>query len=86
MTDSQRTPRRATPAIATALWRAARRAAVALRAINDEQVLMWELFLQAGRVPADRAGPLAWVSSLDGPRLTGNRLLVLDEPSAEGGL
>jgi hypothetical protein len=46
------------------LWRAA----AALRAINDEQVLMWELFLQAGRIPADRAGPLAWVPSLDGPR------------------
>ena len=42
------------------LWRAACRVAAALRAIHDEQVLMWELFLQSSRVPVDRAGPLAW--------------------------
>jgi len=38
------------------LWRTARRAARALRAIHHEQVLMWELLWQAGRVPADRSG------------------------------
>jgi hypothetical protein len=28
---------------------------------------MWELFLRVGLVPAERAGPLAWVPGLDGP-------------------
>ena len=42
------------------LWRAVCRAAAALRAIHDEQVLMWELFWQPSRVPGDQAGPLAW--------------------------
>ena len=55
-------------------WRAACRAAAALRAIHDEQVLLWELFWQSSRVPVDRAGPLAWTPSLDGPRLTGRHL------------
>ena len=53
-------------------WRAACRAAAALRAIHDEQVLMWELVWQSSRVPVDRAGPLAWTPSLDGPRLAGH--------------
>jgi len=61
---------------AAAVWRAARRAAAALRAIHDEQVLMWELFCQSSRVAAERTGPLAWTPSLDGPRLTGSRLPV----------
>jgi hypothetical protein len=51
-----------------------RRGARALRAIHDEQVLMWEVSWQAGRVPVGRTGALAWISSLDGPRLTGSRL------------
>ena len=51
-----------------------RRAAAVWRAIRDERAVMWELFWQPGRVPADRAGPLAWAPSLDGPRLTGNDL------------
>jgi len=37
------------------LWRTARRTARALRAIQREQVLMWELSWQAGRVPAGPA-------------------------------
>jgi hypothetical protein len=56
------------------LWRAACRAAAALRAVHDEQVLMWELVWRSSRVPVDRAGPLAWTPSLDGPRLTGRHL------------
>ncbi len=75
MTASQPTRRPA-----AALLRTARRAAAALRAIYDEQVLMWELFLQSSRVPVDRAGPLAWTPSLDGPRLTGNHLPHPDGP------
>jgi hypothetical protein len=57
----------------------------ALRAIHDEQVLMWELFWQSGRVPADRAGPLAWAPSLDGARLTGSHLPSPDDASAGRG-
>ena len=37
------------------LWRAACRTAWALRAAHHEQVLMWELFRQVGRVPGDSA-------------------------------
>ena len=64
------------------LRRAACRAAAALRAIHDEQVLIWELIWQSSRVPVDRAGPLAWTPSLDGPRLTGRHLPSPDEPQA----
>ena len=35
---------------------------------------MWERAWQSSRVPVDRAGPLAWTPSLDGPRLTGRHL------------
>ena len=66
---------------AAAIWRAARRAAAALRAIHDEQVLMWELFCQSSRAPLDRAGPLAWTPSLDGPRLTGSHLPIAVDDS-----
>jgi hypothetical protein len=62
------------------LWRAACRAAAALRTIHGEQVLMWELVWQSSRMPVDRAGPLAWTPSLDGPRLTGRHLPGPDEP------
>jgi hypothetical protein len=70
---------------AASVWRIARRAAGALRAIHDEQVLAWELFLSANRVPVDRAGPLAWTPSLDGPRLTGSHLHIPADTSEEGG-
>jgi hypothetical protein len=64
------------------LWRPACPAAAALRALHHEQVLMWELVWQSSRVPADRAGPLAWTPSLAGPRLTGRHLPSPDEPQA----
>ncbi len=35
---------------------------------------MWELFWQSSHVAVDRAGPLAWQASLDGPRLVGSAL------------
>ena len=57
-----------------AVWRTARRAVAVLRAIHDEQVLTWEPFWQSSPVAADRAGPLAWQASLDGPRLIGSDL------------
>jgi hypothetical protein len=56
--------------------------AAALRAIHDEQALMWELVWQSSRVPADRAGPPAWTPSLDDPRLTSRHLPSPDEPQA----
>lgn len=61
---------------------AARRAAAALQAIHDEQVLMWELVWQSSRVPVDRAGLLAWTASLDGPRLAGRYLPSPDQSQA----
>jgi len=64
---------------AASVWRTARRAARALRAVHDEQVLVWELFSSANRVSVDRAGPLAWTPSLDGPRLTGSHLHSPDD-------
>jgi hypothetical protein len=66
------------------LWRAACRAAAALRAIHDEQVRAWDLLWQSSRAPVDRAGPLAWTPSLDGPRLIGRHLAGPDEPEAAG--
>ena len=69
MIASQPTRRRV-----AAVWRTAHRAVAALRAIHDEQVLMWELFWQSSHVAVDRAGPLAWQASLDGPRLIGSDL------------
>jgi hypothetical protein len=46
---------------------------------------VWELLWQASRVPGDQAGPLAWTSSLDGPRLTGSYLPTPADASANGG-
>jgi hypothetical protein len=69
MIASQLTRRRV-----AAVWRTARVAVAALRVIDDEQVLMWELFWQSGHVGVDRAGPLAWQASLDGRRLIGSDL------------
>jgi hypothetical protein len=77
MTTTESTQRRG-----VTLWRAARRAATVLRAVQDEQVLMWELVWQSSRMPVDRAGPLTWTPSLDGPRLTGRHLPSPAEPRA----
>jgi hypothetical protein len=76
MTASQRTR-----CHVAAVWRTARRAAMAVRAVHDEQALMWELFWQSSRAPVDRAGPLSWAPSLDGPRLTGDHLPIPDDAS-----
>jgi len=66
------------------LWRDTLRAARALRAINGEQVRMWELLWQASRLPAAQVGPLTWAPSLEGPRLTGSHLPTPDSASAGG--
>ena len=76
MTASQPKWRRA-----AAVWRAARRAAAALRAVHDEQVLACELFWQSSRVAVERTGPLAWTPSLEGPRLTGSHLPIPGDTS-----
>jgi hypothetical protein len=67
-----------------AVWRTAHRAVPALRAIHDEQVLMWELFWQSSRAALDRAGPLARQASLDGPRLIGSTLPTPKDASSCG--
>jgi hypothetical protein len=64
---------------AASVWRIIRRAAAGLRAVHHEQVLTWELFVRSSRVPPDRDGALAWVPSLDGPRLTGDQLPIPDD-------
>jgi hypothetical protein len=69
MRASQPTRRRV-----AAVWRTGRLAVAALRVIDDEQVLMLELFWPSSHVAVDRAGPLAWQASLDGPRLIGSDL------------
>lgn len=84
MTDNQHTGRLLPATARAALWRGTRCTVRVLRAIHDEQVHMWELFWQAGRVPVVRPGPLAWIPSLDGPRLTGSRLSIPGEASAGG--
>jgi len=61
------TATRSTQRHGATLWRAACRAAAALRAIHDEQVLMWELVWRSSRVPVDRAGPLAWTPAWTAP-------------------
>jgi hypothetical protein len=47
---------------------------------------MWEVWWRANRVPVDRAGPLTWTPSLDGPRLTGSHLHTPADTSEEGGV
>ena len=58
------------------LWR---RVAAALRHINAEQTLMWELSWQAGRATVPKTGPLTWVPTLDGYRLAGDHLPTSDD-------
>ena len=46
---------------------------------------MWELVWQSSRVAVDRAGPLAWTPSLDGPRLAGRHLPTQTNPRPRAG-
>jgi hypothetical protein len=51
---------------------------------HDEQVRMWEcILLTSGAAPLTAAGPLRWVPSLGGYRLTGSHLPA-QEPSETG--
>ena len=66
------------------LWLAARTVIRAVRVAHDEQVRMWEcILLTSGAAPLTAAGPLRWVPSLGGYRLTGSHLPAQD-PSETG--
>ncbi len=71
MTGSRHSRAEHSSACGLVLWRAVGAVARALRHIHHEQVVMWDCWLRVNRVPVDRAGPLAWEPSLDGPRLIG---------------
>jgi len=61
------------------VWLAVRTVIRAVRKANDEQVYMWErLVLTSRAAPVTATGPLQWVSSLDGSRLTGSYLPAQD--------
>jgi hypothetical protein len=63
---------------------AVRTAIRAVRMAHHEQVRMWEcILLTSGAAPLTAAGPLRWVPSLDGYRLTGSHLPAQD-PSETG--
>lgn len=64
---------------------AIRRAARALRAVQDEQVHMWEAWWQANRAAVQETGPLTWVLTLDGHRLAGHHLPAPPTPPAGEG-
>jgi hypothetical protein len=56
-------------------WLAVRKVIGAVGTANDKQVYMWERFLLSSRAaPLEPTGPLRWVPSLDGYRLTGSYL------------
>jgi hypothetical protein len=63
---------------------AVRTAIRAVRMAHHEQVRMWEcILLTSGAAPLTAAGPLRWVPSLGGYRLTGSHLPA-QEPSETG--
>ena len=66
------------------LWLAVRTVIRAVGMAHDEQVRMWEcILLTSGAAPLTAAGPLRWVRSLDGYRLSGSHLPTQD-PSQTG--
>jgi hypothetical protein len=77
MTTAQHTHRQ------PAIWRVVRGVAAALRTLNREQVLRWELWWQANRAAIPHTGPLTWVLTLDGHRLAGSHLPI--PPNAPAG-
>ena len=64
-------------------WHAIFRVAGTLRAVQDEQVSMWEAWWQANRAAVPETGPLTWVLTLDGTKLAGRQLPVPATPQAE---
>jgi hypothetical protein len=79
MTASQSTARQP-----GAVWRAVRRAAAALWALHEEQGRMWDAWWQANRATTPDSGPLTWVLTLDGYRLSGSHLPAPSDTSAGG--
>jgi hypothetical protein len=79
MTASRRTTR---PAMA--VWRTARRAAAARWAMQEEQGRMWDAWWQASRPTMPDSGPLTWVLTLDGYRLSGSHLPAPSDARAGG--
>lgn len=67
------------------VWRAMRRAGRALQDLNRELEQASESFWLAGRTPVPRSGPMAWVPSLDGYRLTGSHLPAPGHPADASG-
>jgi len=66
------------------LWLAVRTVIRVVGMVHDEQVRMWEcILLTSGAAPLTAAGPLRWVRSLDGYRLSGSHLPAQD-PSQTG--
>jgi hypothetical protein len=66
------------------LWPVVRTVIRAVRMAHDEQVRMWEcVLLTSGVAPLSAAGPLRWVASLGGYRLTGSHLPA-QNPSETG--
>ena len=66
------------------LWLAVRTVIRVVGMAHDEQVRMWEcILLTSGAAPLTAAGPLRWIRSLDGYRLSGSHLPAQD-PSQTG--
>ena len=74
MSASQQMRRERRLARGSSLWNGPRRVARAIRDFHDEQVYIWERIHLANRSVVRQAGPLTWVPTLDGYRLTGGHL------------
>ena len=67
-----------------ALGRLVRRVGRALRDLDGDLMQASESFWLAGRKPGPGSGPMAWVPSLDGYRLTGSHLPDPGRPADAG--
>ena len=65
------------------LCRALRRSALVIRDLHRDLEQASECRWLSARAPVPRSGPLAWVPSLDGYRLTGDHLA--GEPASSSG-
>src|SRR5262249_45977526 len=57
--------------------------AAALWAMQEEQGRMWDAWWQASRAAMPDSGPLTWVLTLDGYRLSGSHLPPPETPARE---
>lgn len=65
------------------IGRGLRGALRALRDFHSAQVYAWECIGRSCRQPVSRSGPLSWVPSLDGPRLTGCYLPIPERRTSD---